>query len=204
MHKKRGIRLLVALLCIMTLSVSVSAAQNGSLLIGGIEETVSLFRVADASGTLLPDFATAPVENLQEEINMVKNAKALAEYAKQESLTGDERMPDATGNVSYTPLEEGTYLICSMASEAEFNPFLVFIPTQINGEIIYDIKAKPKEENPPEPTDPTVPTDPSEPPSNIPQTGNSVWPQYLLLILGTVSVLLGIAELLHGREKQHE
>jgi hypothetical protein len=207
MHKKRGIRLLLALLCIMTLPVSVSAAQNGSLLIVDTEEAVSLFQVADAGGTLLPDFATAPVENLQEETNMVKNAKVLAEHAKQESLIGDERVPDAMGNVSYTPLEEGIYLICSMASDAEFNPFLVFIPTQINGEAVYDINAKPKEEIPPESTDPTVPTvptEPSEPPADIPQTGNSVWPKYLLLIFGTLSVLLGIADLLHGREKQYE
>lgn len=206
MHKKRGIRLLAALLCIMALSVSVLAAQSGSLLIGGIEETVCLFQVADASGTLLPDFAAAPVENLQEENNMVKNAKVLVEYAKQESLAGDKRTPDSAGNVSYTPLEEGVYLICSVASDAEFNPFLVFIPTQINGEAVYDIKAKPKpkEESLPEATDPTVPTEPSEPPSDIPQTGNSVWPQYLLLILGTVSVLLGVADLLRGREKQYE
>ena len=204
MHKKRGIRLLAALLCIMALSVSVLAAQSGSLLIGGIEETVCLFQVADAGGTLLPDFAAAPVENLQEENNMVKNAKALAEYAKQESLAGDKRTPDSAGNVSYTPLEEGVYLICSVASDAEFNPFLVVIPTQINGEAVYDIKAKPKEENLPESTDPTVPTEPSEPPSDIPQTGNSVWPKYLLLIFGTLSVLLGIADLLHGREKQYE
>ena len=113
MHKKRGILLLAALLCIMALSVSVLAAQSGSLLIGGIEETVCLFQVADASGTLLPDFAAAPVENLQEENNMVKNAKALAEYAKQESLAGDKRTPDSAGNVSYTPLEEGVYLMYS-------------------------------------------------------------------------------------------
>ena len=95
MHKKRGIRLLAALLCIMALSVSVLAAQSGSLLIEGIEETVCLFQVADASGTSLPDFASASVESLQKETNMVKNAKILAAYTAQKALAGDEKAPDS-------------------------------------------------------------------------------------------------------------
>ena len=135
---------------------------------------------------------------------MVKNAKALAEYANQASLTGDEKIPDTEGTVSYPSLDEGVYLVCSEASEAEFNPFLVSIPTIINAEAVYNITAMPKEENPPEPSEPTTPTDPSEPPSNIPQTGNSEWPKYLLLTIGTATALLGIADLLRGREKQDE
>lgn len=221
MKRSNGFRFLAVMLCLL-LPVTAFAAQEGSLKIVDIENPVCLYHVADAAGVPTEAFAGSPVEDLTDQASAVKNAAKLWDYALAQEIPGEERTPSADGEVKYEALQEGLYLVCSLAEEAEFKPFLVALPTVINGENIYHIEANPKAEEPEptEPSQPSEPTEPSEPsepteeptepgPSeptdpgpNIPQTGNSVLPKYLLLGIGTLAVLAGLVDLIRGREKK--
>lgn len=203
-------KLLTALALCLVLAVSVCAAEVGSLQIVKISNPVALYHVAEADGTLTGAFAQAPVLPITEQTNAVENARILAKFARDNKLSGDEKTPDDAGEVLYAPLSDGLYLVVSLAPEPEFTPFLVSLPTRINGEDIYNIKAEPKEEQP-EPTtptapsDPTVPTEPGDPDHpDIPQTGFNQIPKYILLALGGLLFLSGAAVMLFGREKRHE
>ena len=196
MAKNRWIAVLTVLLLLLAVPKAM-AAEQGSIKICGIEKTISLFSVASADGTLTDDFAEAPVD-ITDEKQAVSNAKALWNFAKERQLIGWEQQADAEENVMFTPLEEGLYLLVSTAEEAEFDPFLVKIPTVIDGKLVYHIEAEPKqEENPP--TEPTTP--PTEPPKpNIPQTGTSVIPKYLLMGCGILVTLTGLFLMIRGKE----
>ena len=223
----------VSLIVMLSFVLPASAAETGSLKIVDIQGKVALFHVAESDGKLTEAFADAPTEDILEEKAAVRNARALQEYAAANLISGVEAAPNAEGAVLYSPLEEGVYLVCSLYAEPEFEPFLVSIPTKIEGKLIYDVVAQPKldESDPSTPTDPTDPSDPTDPDSptdpgtptgptepvdpsspttpsdpgpNIPQTGESVIPQYLLLVIGTLVTLAGLYELIAGRKESHE
>lgn len=204
MMKRKILRLAAMLLCLLALAPAASAAETGSLKIVGIESPVCLYHVAAPDGALTEAFASAPVKDFSKDSEAVSNARILGEYAAEKNIPGQTMTPDAKGEVLYTPLDEGLYLICSLAAEPEFQPFLVKIPTIINGENIYHVQAEPKSEGP-EPTEPpTVPTTPTEPEPEIPQTGTSVWPKYLLLAFGSVITVAGLYDLIRGKEERYE
>ena len=214
----------VSLIVILSFVLPASAAETGSLKIVDIQGKVALHHVAESDGKLTEAFADAPVEDILEEKAAVRNARALQEHAASKLIPGAEAAPNAEGAVLYSPLEEGVYLVCSLHAEPEFDPFLVNIPTKIEDQLIYDVVAQPKldEPDPSTPTDPTDPSDPTDPDSptdpddpssptipsdpgpNIPQTGESVIPQYLLLAIGTLITLAGLYELIAGRKETHE
>lgn len=192
----RKAKYLFALLLTLLLALSASAAEAGSLTITGIEDPVCLHYVADADAALAEAFADAPVENLSEDTAAAANAAILYDYALENSIPGTQLAPDANGVLLFEVLSEGLYLLYSPSGE--FTPFLVNIPTVLNGETVYHIHAEPK---PGEPTEPAVPTEPTEPDPEIPQTGRSVWPKYILMVIGAAAVLIGIIDLIRGREK---
>ena len=190
------------LLCLLLGCVTASASESGSLRIVDVEKTVALYPVATYDGSLTEVFQNAPVEDILEESKAVENAAVLDQFVKENQISGQEQVPDENKEVYYAALETGVYLVRSMQSEPEFTPFLVCIPTRINKELIYDVKAEPKAQEPTEPTEPTTPTEPTEPEPEIPQTGTSILPQYILLGIGIVALVLGFTEMIRGREKQ--
>ena len=190
------------LLCLLLGCVTVSAAESGSLRIVDVENAVALYPVAGYDGSLTETFRNAPVTELLEESKAVENAAILDQFVKDNQITGQELAADENKEVHYPSLETGVYLVRSSAAEPEFAPFLVCIPTRINQELIYDVKAEPKAQEPSVPSEPTVPEEPVEPEPEIPQTGNSVWPQYVLLVIGALTIAVGFAEMIRGREKQ--
>ena len=196
MAKNRWIAVLTVLLLLLAVPKAM-AAEQGSIKVCGIEHTVSVFSIASADGTLKDDFADAPVD-ITDEKQAVSNAKTLWKYAKEHQISGWDQQADAGGNAMFAPLEEGLYLLVSTAEEEEFDPFLVKIPTVIDGKRVYHIEAEPKQEEDP-PTEPTTP--PTEPPKpNIPQTGTSVIPKYLLMGCGILVTLTGLFMMIRGKE----
>ena len=190
------------LLCMLLGCVTVFAAESGSLRIVDVENAVALYPVAGYDGSLTETFRNAPVTDLLEESKAVENAAILDQFVKENQISGQEQAPDDTKEVYYPSLETGVYLVRSMHSEPEFAPFLVGIPMQINGQTLYHVTADPKAQEPSVPSEPTVPAEPVEPEPEIPQTGNSVWPQYVLLVIGALTIAVGFAEMIRGREKQ--
>ena len=190
------------LLCLLLCCVTVSAAESGSLRIVDVENAVALYPVATSDGSLTEAFRNTPVTDLLEESKAVENAAILDQFVKENQISGQEQAPDDTKEVYYPSLETGVYLVRSMHSEPEFAPFLVGIPMQINGQTLYHVTADPKAQEPSVPSEPTVPAEPVEPEPEIPQTVNSVWPQYVLLVIGALTIAVGFAEMIRGQEKQ--
>ena len=209
MMKKRNFAwLLAALLCLTVLAPAAFAAEVGSLKIT-VEDSPGLsivvHSVADLSGTLTEEFSGAAIapETLLDSKEGAVNAAALYAYAVENNIPGTQQTTDADGVVYYEGLAEGCYLVyCT--KEGEFDPFLAFIPTEINGERVYAVEAEPKSEETEPTTEPPATTQPTQPEPEIPQTGVSVIPKYTLLILGSLVVILGMVELLRGRKEKHE
>lgn len=214
MRKNNIAWLLAALLCLMALAPAALAAETGSIKVI-VEDSpdleIVLHPVADLSGTLTEAFSGADIapETMLDTREAEVNAAALYRYALAHQLEGEVKTTDASGVAHYTGLAEGCYLIyCT--KEGEFDPFLVFVPTEINEEKVYDVEAEPKSEEEEETEPTTVPTEPSEstqptqPEPEIPQTGTSVVPKYVLLSLGVLAALVGMAELIRGRKEKHE
>lgn len=200
MAKNKWLILLAVLLLLVNVPTA-WAAESGSIQVRGIEGAVLLYPVASPDGTLKDDFAGVSSDIL-DETNPVSKAKALWAYAQAEKLPGQACQADGEGNALFSPLEQGLYLIGSTASVPEFDPFLVQIPTQINGKPVFHIEAKPKQEDP----ETTTPTEPESttPSPNIPQTGTSVIPKYLLMSSGILVTLIGLHQMIRGKEESYE
>lgn len=197
-------KLLAAILCAAALTVS-AAAQSGSLTVtvDGAEAgmTVTLYAVADPQGVPTADFAGAGLTDadlLDEKQNSV-NSGILASYAQENALSGTALETDETGAVCFDGLAEGIWLVVGETADGlVFDPFLVYLPTVINGEALYDISANPKVE---EPSQPDEPDQPDQPGPNLPQTGVKVWIVYALVGAGAVLVLCGAILLAKGKKK---
>ncbi len=184
----------------LLLSVTVFAQQSGSLLLKNIQHSVALYPVADGEDRLNAAFQNAQVD-LSDPTKAVENARQLEKYVLENHIAGEIKTPDTAQQVLYSNLEKGCYLVCSQADPSDFAPFLVWIPTTLGQESIYDVQADPKTEDPADPEDATQPTTP-EP--NIPQTGIVQWPKYALLALGGAAILFGGAEMIRGGRKNDE
>ncbi|MBQ6706155.1 MAG: hypothetical protein IJN07_01410 [Clostridia bacterium] len=189
----------VLVLC-MLFAVPVSAARQGSFTLKNLENEVVLYPVADENGVPAGDFAGA-VDRLTQNHLTPAMAKTLYDRIGENHTGSTSLSPDPQGEMTFSSLEEGWYLVVSRAEKPEFAPFLVAIPMIINGESMYDLEAEPKVESPVTP--PTTST-PENPRPNIPQTGVVLWPKYLLLMAGALLITVGVVETVAGREKRHE
>jgi len=222
--KKASISIFLAALVCLALCIPAAASQTGSLKIlldGESYSLITLHRVADLNGKLTDSFAGAelPPEKLLDPREIPDNAAALKKYALANGISGTQQIAGDAGFVLFPDLSLGIYLVYCAEGDA-FDPFLVFIPSTINDETVYDVEAQPKMEDPTDPSwpdqtsptdpsdpsDPTDPSDPSDPtdPSDIPQTGNNVVPMYLLLAVGSVFVVVGLLMILRGRKESYE
>ena len=201
MRKRYAAVLLLCLLCLSWVLPSAAATTFGRLTIVDVASPVCLYYAADAGGNLSEMFVQAPLGNILDEHNAVRNAASLWEYAKSQELYDQIEVPDNNGQIRFDGLEIGIYLV---ASETEdFLPFLIQIPLRVDGVLTYDVEAKPKQGGS-DPTIPSRPTDPGAPGTGIPQTGTSVIPMYGLLILGTLLTLVGLYEVVRGRKEQYD
>ena len=98
-----------------------------------------------------------------------KQAKRLFEYANKSNISRTTQVTDSLGYASFAELEEGIYLIAQIGNvdcgtdKFESAPFLVNIPSEINGKAEYDVVIEPKGEwvTPAKP--PVTPTNPNKP-----------------------------------------
>jgi LPXTG-motif cell wall-anchored protein len=184
------------LILILTFSGSASAysvpdlSKNGSITVVMAygEETVvpggtmSIYQVGslqeeDQEYSLTPNQEFAGSELELDDLESAELAKALDDYADQNNIPCETKDIDENGRVVFSDLTPGLYLLVQEESNAEYEcvaPFLALIPTKDDGEYLYDITAKPKEEpvpvvdpwyeeEPEEPGDSSEPSDSSEP-----------------------------------------
>ena len=114
----------------------------------------------EASGVSLGDTSAEARE---------KQAKCLFGYAENRNISGTTQATDNLGYASFTELEEGIYLIAQIGNvecgtdKFESAPFLVNIPSEINGEAEYDVVIEPKGEWVSHVKPPVTPTNPDKP-----------------------------------------
>lgn len=119
-----------------------------------------------------------------EDIQDAALAQQLADFAKENRLTGTTLTVGETGTVTFQNLKIGLYLITQDTPAQGYSalkPFLVSVPYMVDGKYEYDVTAQVKSEleRVPETTKATTPTGPK-----LPQTGQLNWPVPVLVVLG--------------------
>ena len=106
-----------------------------------------------------------------------KQAKQLLEYARKKGVSGNQQLTDSTGHTVFSNLNEGMYLVFQIGSVKNENdtfesaPFLVSVPSNIDGYLMYDVKVEPKVTWLTNNVPPSVPEKPSE--KNPPKDTNT-------------------------------
>ena len=104
-----------------------------------------------------------------------KQAKQLFEYVKKNNISGLTQETDVSGRTSFGNLDEGIYLLAQIGNmqsgtdKFESAPFLVNIPSEINGDVEYDVIIEPKAEWVSPEMPPASPTNPDNPAKPAPQ-----------------------------------
>lgn len=177
-------------------SVSVTMKEGETAVSGG---TLTLYRVGDIyedngnySFVLSGDFSGSK-ESL-EDIQSATLAKSLADYAKNNKLTGITQIIGNDGKTVFTNLELGLYLLVQNKAAQGYNavdPFLVSLPMMEDGTYIYNVDASPKVSTlqttttrPTKPTQPAATTSTGTIITKLPQTGQLNWPIPVLVIAG--------------------
>ena len=154
--------LAVILIFVVLVAVSVDAAgRKGSI-------TVQLNEIGtDREGTALECFYVAEQKengwhlteafegckvtpwNLSKSADYKKAAEKLSSWVTAKKLSAEKRVTDADGKLVFEDLDEGIYLIRQKNGQKTYGaiaPFLVCVPMEENGEILYDIHTKSKGE----------------------------------------------------------
>lgn len=195
-------------------SIDITMSYQGEAVPGG---TLTLYRVADVvedDGSYYYAYtsAYADCEVPVDDASSARVAAALADIVSEKSLEGNTQTISTQGEVLFSDLEIGLYLLIQEEAAPGYNvvaPFLVSVPGGDSGGYVYDVDASPKLELVPEPTEPPTqpptepPTEPSMPPE-LPQTGQTQWPVPVLALSGLLLVVLGLVLRTSGRKKSYE
>ena len=122
-----------------------------------------------------------------------KSSAACPKCAKTQDFSATQQT-DANGTVIFRDLTPGLYLVIRTKPASEntaytSDPFLVSIPTVVNGTSAYQVVAEPKFSWDSNPSKPAVPS--LKPDSSLPQTGQLNWPIPILIAMGLSLILLG-------------
>ena len=196
-------------------SISITIKYENNPVAGG---SLTLYNVAsislddgNLSYVLTSDFLD--FETDFSDISSDTFAKDLKNYADANKLEGKTEEVDEDGKVSFEGLNLGLYLMVQKdAADGyyEMNPFVVSVPDESMGKVVYNVDASPKTEiirkpvEPPETETTTVvptttaynvnaPTGAPTPtvPTVIPQTGLLIWPVLLLAMVGLLLMAIG-------------
>lgn len=167
--------------------ISALAAQTGSVRVTVTNQddepvpgmTITLYTVAEGS-TLHHDFnynrTGLTFSNLRANPHSPQYAAILAQCANDYGVTGSVKATDDDGMVRYSHVAEGIYLVVGQMGSVIFDPFLVPVPTTINGVDDWSIEAEPKVEyTPPGPGPQPTPT-PTPTPNVTPTPGTTPTP----------------------------
>lgn len=155
-----------------------------------------------------------------EDIQSVGLAEKLAQYARDNNLTGITKAVDGEGKVLFDDLEPGLYLLVQEVAADGYHaadPFLVSVPMLEEDQYQYDVDASPKVElekktepeapdNPEEPSTSTSASPPPETPDvpRLPQTGQLAWPVPVLVVLGLGLLAVGWILRFGKRKEEYE
>ncbi len=124
--------------------------KDGGTAIPGVK--ITLYKVADAvsrDGSLHFEFTEsfADFNGVPEELHDEAIIGRLAGYAAGNNVAGETLLTDGTGSACFEKLTLGLYLVVQSGKAqgySDCSPFLVSIPSEEEGKMIYDIDATPK------------------------------------------------------------
>lgn len=196
-------------------SISITIKYENNPVAGG---SLTLYNVASISldGGNLSYVLTSDFLDFETDFSDISSdtfAKDLKNYADANKLEGKTEEVDEDGKVSFEGLNLGLYLMVQKdAADGyyEMNPFVVSVPDESMGKVVYNVDASPKTEiirkpvEPPETETTTVvptttaynvnaPAGAPTPtvPTVIPQTGLLIWPVLLLAMVGLLLMAIG-------------
>lgn len=184
-------------------SISLTFAYQGMAVPGGTVTAYRVGEIAENDGNydfaFSPEFAGSGVD--LSDLSAAGLARALADYAGEQALTGTGADIGDDGTAIFPDLEPGLYLIIQTKAADGYeavSPFLVSVPMNENGTYLYDVDATPKMDTITETPDEPEPT--PAPGPNLPQTGQLNWPVPVMAVLGLCLLLFGWA-LRYGAKK---
>ncbi len=129
--------------------------------------------------------------------NISSQADKLAEYVFSNSVSGEQKSVGSDGRISFQNLDLGIYLIMQTEDSNNYDtikPFVITIPNNDNGKLVYDVDAGPKVGTDVVTTQTTekLTEKVTKPDSFLPQTGELVWPIPLLTAGGLILFILGL------------
>ena len=207
MRKLRILALLLAAVLLAALPASASGYdgnQKGSVTVilretgkGPLPDTEILLYPVGAvtsdnslSFAPLPPFTGISLEDLRRE----DLPRELLTRAREQGVAAQSQVTDGSGQVRFSELDQGLYLICQgKAHEGYYDivPFLVSIPMNSEAGWLYDVEARPKVAPEPEATKPTTPGGGGGGKPPLIQTGQLNWPVPVLALTGILLFSLG-------------
>ena len=169
---------------------------EGSITLNAPSGSFTLFMAGTRQGdSFWPTDDFKEYKELLEDIESEEAAAELAEYVNKNQLTGITKDADTDGEVRFTGLQDGLYLVMQMKTPDGYYPilpFLVTIPYEENGVWNNHVDADPKMEKIPvssiDKNDSIETKDTPQPGktsvSVLPQTGQLKWPVPILAIAG--------------------
>ena len=163
---------------------------------------VSIVKVAvwdKPSGHFVLDSAFSDIPGAANGIFSAKDSPEIASalFSRLPSrVTPTTQKTDTAGSTAFSDLSPGAYLVyCANNTRVSFQPYLAYI-TEEGGSVVSSPKA---EQTPSRPTISWPVVYPSD--KEIPQTGNTTFPIYALLVLGLVLFALALGLLIgkHGK-----
>lgn len=123
-----------------------------------------------------------------------KKARELAAVVTKTGKYDREGTTDAKGNLTFTDLPPGVYLLVRVYVAPENEKFLCdpsfqWLPQTVNGELVYQLEVAPK-----------YVVDTTEDVPDLPKTGQLKWPVPVMLVSGTALLLAGM-ELRYGKRR---
>lgn len=194
-------------------SLSITFTVKGEPISNGNE--VGIYKVADVvednGFKFVYNDTFAEAGEMPEDLDAVNGELALKlekiAEKKKAPLYKDSQELDSNGNVTFSDLETGLYLIVhtkkteiTLSDKTKvvytINPFLVSIPQKKDGKLVYDVTSKPKVSPEKKVTPPK-----KTPPPRLPQTGQLWWPVMALGVAGAVFVTFGLVRKMKSRKR---
>lgn len=163
--KRKSKKILLAVILAFVFGVTVpalAAVKTGSITvelneIGTNRKGVELecFHVAEQKGSewhLTEGFAKSHTKpwNLSKSVDYKTTAKKLSDWASDAKLSSETKMTDQEGKLVFSELKEGIYLLRQKSGQKTYgviSPFLVCIPMEEDGKLVYDVHASTKGED---------------------------------------------------------
>lgn len=170
-------------------SIEVTVRYSGKPVSGGRLTCIRVGEVHEDDGNY--SFQRVVDGEPLEDIQDPELPQTLADFAKENKLTGTTLTVGSAGTATFEDLELGLYLIIQETPAKGYSalkPFLVSVPYMVDGKYEYDVTAQVKSEleRIPETTKAPAPTDPK-----LPQTGQLNWPVPVLVVLGLLLLAAG-------------